>query len=98
MTLVSTLLCHVMFYHGDKKYPCLGGIGLAHFLSLIQPLPTIVNLAFHIVCHKKLCTKLRGIAAKKNQELPNKFIRMIVSGKIFIPHTIFGKTPMQYTS
>ena len=23
-----TRLCHVVYYHGDKKYPCLVGIGL----------------------------------------------------------------------
>ena len=25
---VPTRLCHVIYYHGDKKYPCVVGIGL----------------------------------------------------------------------
>ena len=27
-TLFNTSLCHVTYYHGNKKYPCLVGIGL----------------------------------------------------------------------
>jgi hypothetical protein len=88
----------VIYYHGDKSISPLGRLTLTCFRPLIKPMKTIITLTFHIVCHKKLCTKLQGIAAKKHQELPNKFIRMIVSGKIFIPQTISGKTPMQYTS
>ena len=27
-----TSLCHVIYYHGDKKIPCLVGIGLSVFV------------------------------------------------------------------
>ena len=28
VNLIPTRLCHVMYCHGDKSYPCLVGIGL----------------------------------------------------------------------
>ena len=30
---IPTRFCHVIYYHSDKKYPCLKEIGLSHALG-----------------------------------------------------------------
>ena len=45
---IPSRLCHVMYYHGNKKYPCLVGIGLSGLLQKILP------RAYLLLCTRNL--------------------------------------------
>ena len=56
VNLFPTWVCHLIYYHRDKKYPCWVGIGSSQFLVLLasfrfKVLSCFCLLAFQWFCH-----------------------------------------------